>query len=287
VVGIDSRQEALRQALREAGYVEGRNVAVEFRTGDRIDRLPELAADLVRRGVSVIVSRGVLATTAAKAATATIPIVFEMGADPVALGLVKSLNRPGGNLTGIARLGVELGPKHVELLHELIPGAAVIGLLVNPDNPSSQVVTREVNAAAGKLGIDLHIVQARNEGDFEPAFAVLRELKAGGLVISNEGLLIGRGAQLAGLALRDRLPAIHVSSTFTAAGGLASYGARTSDTDRLFARYMDRILKGEKAAELPVIQPTNFGLAINLNTAKALGVAVPPTLIAIADEVIE
>jgi putative ABC transport system substrate-binding protein len=249
--------------------------------------LPELAADLVRRGVSVIVTRGVPATTAAKAATATIPIVFTMGADPVALGLVKSLNRPGGNLTGIATLGVELGPKHLELLHELIPAAAVIGLLVNPDNPSSQAATREINAAAGKLRIDLHVAQARNEGDFEPAFAAMRQSKAGGLVISNEGLLIGRSAQLAGLALRDRLPAIHVTSTFTAAGGLASYSARTSDTDRLYARYIDRILKGEQAAELPVIQPTSFGLVINLNTAKALGVAVPPTLLATADEVIE
>jgi putative ABC transport system substrate-binding protein len=160
-------------------------------------------------------------------------------------------------------------------------------LLVNPANPSSQAATRELKAAAEKLGIDLHIMQVRNEADFEPAFAALRDLKAGALVISNEGLLNGRSEQLAGLALRDRLPAIHVSSAFTAAGGLASYGARTSDTDRLVVRYIDRILKGEKAADLPVIQPTSFGLVINLNTARALGLIVPPTLLATADEVIE
>jgi putative ABC transport system substrate-binding protein len=284
---IASRRETFRRALSEAGYVEGRNVAIEFRTDDRLDRLPELARDLVRRGVSVIVAYGVPAATAAKAATATIPIIFQMGVDPVAFGLVKSFNRPGANLTGIATLGVELGPKHLELLHELVPAATVIGLLVNPANPSSQAATREVKAAAERLGIDLHIVEVRNQADFEPAFAALRDLKAGGLVISNEGLLNGRSEQLAGLALRDRLPAIHVTSTFTAAGGLASYGARTSDTDRLAVRYIDRILKGEKAADLPVIQPTSFGLVINLNTAKALGLTVPATLLATADEVIE
>jgi putative tryptophan/tyrosine transport system substrate-binding protein len=284
---IAPRRAAFRRALSEAGYVEGRNVAVEYRADDRLDRMPELAGDLVRREVSVIVAYGVPATTAAKAATATIPIIFQMGVDPVSFGFVKSFNRPGSNLTGIATLGVELGPKHLELLHELIPAATLIGLLVNPANPSSQTATRELKAAAEKLGIDLHIVQVRNEADFAPAFAALRDLKAGGLVISNEGLLIGRSEQLAGLALRDKLPAIHVSSTFAAAGGLASYGARTSDTDRLVARYIDRILKGEKAADLPVIQPTSFGLVINLNTAKALGLTVPPTLLATADDVIE
>jgi putative ABC transport system substrate-binding protein len=281
------RLAIFRRALSEAGYVEGRNVAIEVRTDDSLDRLPERAADLVRRGVSVIVAYGVPATTAAKTATATIPIIFLMGVDPVAFGFVKSFNRPGANLTGIATLGVELGPKHLELLHELVPAASVIGLLVNPANPSSQVATRELNAAAGKLGIDLHIVQVRNESDFEPAFVALRDLKAGGLVISNEGLLNGRSEQLAGLALRDKLPAIHVSSNFTAAGGLASYGARISDTDQLAARYIDRILRGEKAADLPVIQPTKFGLVINLNTAKALGLTVPQTLLVAADEVIE
>jgi len=285
--GAAARRETFRRALSEAGYVEGRNVAVEFRADDRLDRLPELAADLARRGVSVIVAYGVPATTAAKAATTTIPIIFQMGVDPVAFGFVRSFNRPGANLTGIATLGVELGPKHLELLHELVPAATVIGLLVNPANPSSQAATRELKAAAEKLGIDLHIMQVRNEADFEPAFAALRDLKAGALVISNEGLLNGRSEQLAGLALRDRLPAIHVSSAFTAAGGLASYGARTSDTDRLVVRYIDRILKGEKAADLPVIQPTSFGLVINLNTARALGLIVPPTLLATADEVIE
>jgi putative ABC transport system substrate-binding protein len=265
-----SRNLRFRQSLSEAGYVEGRNVTIEFRTDDRLDRLPELAADLVRREVSVIYTPGVPAARAAKAATASVPIVFSMGADPVALGLVKSLNRPGGNLTGIATLGIELGPRHLELLHELVPAAAVIGLLVNPANPSSEAATRELKTAAGKLGLDLHILQARSEGDFEPAFAALRELKAGGLVISNEGLLIGRSEQLAALALRDRLPAIHVSPSFTAAGGLASYGASVADSDRLIGRYIGRILKGEKPADLPVLQPTKFELVLNLKTAKAL-----------------
>jgi putative ABC transport system substrate-binding protein len=278
---------AFRQGLSEAGYVDGRNVVIESRIDGQLDRLPELAADLVRRKVRVIYTPGVPATMAAKRATASIPIVFSMGADPVAFGLVKSLNRPGGNLTGIATLGIELGPKHLELLHELVPTAAAFGLLVNPANPSSEAAVLGLKAAAGKLGLDLHILQARNEDDFEPAFAALREFNAGGLVISNEGLLIGRSDQLAALALRDRLPAIHVSPNFTASGGLASYGAGIADSFRLIGRYIDRILKGENPADLPVQQPSRYQLVINMKTAKALGITVPPTLFAIADEVIE
>jgi putative ABC transport system substrate-binding protein len=279
---------SLRQGLSEAGLVEGRNFTTEIRIAERhIDRLPELAADLVRRQVSVIVTAGVPPTRAAKAATATIPIVFQMGADPVAFGLVASLNRPAGNLTGVASLAGELGPKHLELLHELTPGATAIALLVNPSNPSSEPIVSELKAAAGKLGLQLHILHARSQGDIEPAFVTLHQLGAGGLVISNEGLFLGLSQDLAELALRHRVPAIHVVPNFAAAGGLMSYGASAREPTRLVAQYVVRILKGEKPADLPVRQVTKIELTINLKTAKALGLTVPLTLQYAADEVIE
>jgi len=279
---------ALRQSLPKAGYVEGRDFTIDVLAADQnLDRLPELAAELVRRQVAMIVAPGVPAARAAKAATATIPIVFSMGTDPVAFGFVASLNRPGGNLTGVANLGVGLGPKHLELLHDAVPAATVMGLLANPANPSSGPVVSELPAAARKLGLELHILQARAESEFEPAFATLHQLGAGGLVISNEGLFIGRSEELAALALRHRMPAIHVAPDFVPSGGLMSYGGSAAESARLIGFYVARILKGEKPADLPVQQFTNIELAINLKTAKALGIEVPPALLIRADEVIE
>jgi putative tryptophan/tyrosine transport system substrate-binding protein len=279
---------ALRQSLGKAGYVEGRDFTIEARSADQnLDRLPELAAELVGRQVTMIVAPGVPAARAAKAATATIPIVFSMGADPVAFGFVASLNRPGGNLTGVANLGVGLGPKHLELLHEAVPAATVMGLLVNPANPSSGLLVSELPAVARKLGLELHILQARAESEFEPAFATLHQLGAGGLVISNEGLFLGRSEELAALALRHRMPAIHVAPDFVPSGGLMSYGGSAGENARLIGFYVARILKGEKPADLPVQQYTNIAFAINLKTAKALGLTVPLTLQYAADEVVE
>jgi len=278
----------LRKGMSEAGYVEGRDFATEIRAaGGQYDRLPELVADLIRRRVSVIVTAGVPATTAAKRATTTIPIVFQMGADPVAFGLVASLNRPGGNVTGVATLGVGLGPKHLELLHELVPAARMMALLVNPSNPSSQAVTGELAAAARALGLQLQVVEARTERDLDGTFAAFHQLGAGGLVISNEGLFNNSGEELAALALRYRVPAIHVADDFVVAGGLVSYGASPAERGRLLALYIGRILKGEKPADLPVQQVTKIELTINLKTAKALGIEVPPALLIRADEVIE
>jgi len=279
---------ALRQGLSEAGYVEGRNMVIEVRGADNHnDRLPELAADLVRRQVSVIVTAGVPATIAAKAATTTVPIIFQMGVDPVAFGLVASLNRPGGNLTGIATLGVRLGSKHLELLHELVPTATVVALLANSANPSSEPVVSELEAAARKLGLQLHILQAQTEREFEPAFAALHQLGAGGLVISNEGLFFARSEELAALTLRHGVAAVHVAPDFSRAGGLMTYGGSATERARLMSLYTGRILAGEKPADLPVQQSTKVELIVNLKTAKALGLTVPPSLLARADEVIE
>ncbi|HEV3079326.1 MAG TPA: ABC transporter substrate-binding protein [Gemmataceae bacterium] len=279
---------ALQQGLSEAGFVEGRNVAMEFRwAGDRYERLPELAADLVRRQVSVIVSPGVPATAAAKAATSTIPIVFTMGADPVALGLIASLSRPGANLTGIATLGIELGSKHLELLHELAPAASIMGLLVNPNNPSGRALTTELPAAAHKLGLDLHILQARTEDDLDRVVGSLRQLGGGGLVISNEALFFRKSARLAALTVGSGMPAVHVDPAFVAAGGLMSYGPNRADSVRQVGLYAGRILNGAKPSDLPVQQPTRYELTINVKTAKALGLTVPQTLLVAADEVIE
>ena len=278
----------LRQGLSEAGYVEGRDVVTGISWADgQYDRLLELAADLVRRRVSVIVTTGVIATRAAKAATATIPIVFLMGTDPVAYGLVASLNRPGGNLTGVATFGAGLAAKHLELLHELIPTATVIALLVNPVNPSREAIVGEVEPAARKLGLQLHVVQAGTEHDFEQAFATMHQLGAGGLVISNEGLFIGRNEELAALALRHKVPAIHMTPDFSAAGGLMSYGDSATEGVRLVGLYTARILKGEKPADLPVQQVAKIELVINLKTARALGISIPQTMLVAANEVIE
>jgi putative ABC transport system substrate-binding protein len=283
-----ARLRAFRQSLSEAGFIEGSNVAIEYRWADyHLEGMPALAADLVHRRVNVIAVAGIPAALAAKAATRTIPIVFSLGLDPVALGLVASLNRPGGNITGVATLGGELGAKRLELIHELVPGANLIGVLLNPANPGIDSQTREIQAAAQILGVRLQIVHASVERDFDAAFAALLELRAGALVIGNDALLINRSDQLAALALRHAMPAVYQFREFVAAGGLMSYGGSAIDLSRLVGAYIGRILKGEKPGELPVQQATRVELIINMKTAKAFGLTFPLTLLGRADEVIE
>ena len=278
---------AFRQGLSETGYVEGRNVTIEYRWAEnQYDRLPALAADLVRRQVAVIVANNPAALPA-KAATTTIPIVFTVGLDPVAVGLLVSLNRPGGNLTGITSLNVEIGPKPLELLHEVIPTATVIALLVNPANPNAETLSRDVQAAARMLALQLHVLHASTERDFDTVFATLAQLRAGGLVIGPDALFNNRSEQLAALSLRHAVHAISPYREFAAAGGLMSYGGNNTVSSRQVGVYTGRILKGEKPADLPVMQITRIDLIINLKTAKALGLTVPSSMLARADEVIE
>jgi putative ABC transport system substrate-binding protein len=279
---------AFRQGLSEQGYIEGRNFAVEYRWAEgQINRLPTLAEDLVRRQVAVIVAFGTPPALAAKGATSTIPIVFDTGGDPVELGLVSSLNRPGGNLTGLTSLNVEIGPKRLELLHELVPTARIVALLVNPTNPNGATLSREVQAAAGTLGLQLHVLDASTERDFDLAFATLAQVHAGGLVIATDGFFLGQSELLAAHVVRHRVPAIFAYHEFAAAGGLMSYGGSVTDQYRLLGVYAGRVLKGEKPADLPVQQGTKAELIINLKTAKALGLTVPLPLLGRADEVIE
>jgi len=287
--GYADRVRAFRQALSETGYVEGRNVAIEYRWADyRYDRLPALAADLVRRRVAVIASLGgVVSTLAAKAATTTIPIVFAVGVDPVQLGLVASLNRPGGNLTGMTSLNGELIAKQLELLHEMAPAATAIGALINPADPNGGNLSRDLQGAARILGLQLHILHAGSERDFEAVFTSLRELRAGALVIAGDAVLTSGSTQLAALALRHAVPTIAQSREFVAAGGLMSYAGSLTESSRQAGVYTGRILKGEKPADLPVQQATKIDLIVNLKTARALGLSVPLTLLGRADEVIE
>jgi putative ABC transport system substrate-binding protein len=278
---------AFRQSLGETGYVEGRNVLVEYRWAEgHYERLPELAADLVRRQVMVITAN-TQAVPAAKAATTTIPIVFNSSADPVAAGYVASLARPGGNLTGVSSLSVEIGPKRLQLLHEMVPTATVIAALINPTNPNAEAQSSALQAAARDIGLQLHVLHASTERDFDTAFATLLQLRAGALVIGVDAFLINRSELLAALALRHAVPAIFLYREFVAAGGLMSYGGSNTDAYRLSGVYAGRILKGEKPADLPVLQATKFALIINLKTAKALGLTVPLPLLGRADEVIE
>jgi putative ABC transport system substrate-binding protein len=283
------RVRAFRQGLGETGYVEGRNVTVEYRWAEgQYDRLPAMATDLVRRQVAVIASGGLPTALAAKAATTTIPIVFMLGVDPVKVGFAASLNRPGGNLTGVSNLNAEVGPKRLELLHELIPTADIIALLVNPTNPPlAETLSRDLQAAARALGLQLHVLHASTEGDFDAAFATLARLGAGALVIADDPFLVSRSEQLATLTIRHAVPAITSNREFAEAGGLMSYGGSTADAYRQVGVYTGRILKGEKPADLPVMQRTKFEFLINLKTAKALGLTIPPGVLAIADDVIE
>jgi putative ABC transport system substrate-binding protein len=279
---------AFLQGLKTAGFTEGQNVTIEYRWADgQYDRLPELAADLVRRKVDVIAANGPAAVPA-KSATATIPIVFRVGGDPIQLGLVASLNRPGRNLTGVSALSAELGPKRLELLQQLLPDAGAAAVLVNPTNAvNAEPTTSALQAAAATLGLRLHVLQASTEHDLETAFAALAQTRAGGLVIGNDAFFTSRSQQLAMLALRHGVPTIYQFREFAAAGGLMSYGDSVTDQYRLFGLYTARILKGEKPAEVPVQQATKVDLIINLKTAKALHLDVPTTLLARADEVIE
>jgi putative ABC transport system substrate-binding protein len=279
---------ALRQGLKETGYVEGQNVAIEFRWADgQYDRVPAMVAELVRRQVAVIVTNSVQAAQAAKAATTTIPIVFTTATDPVKIGLVASLSRPGGNITGVTQLNVEVAPKRLEFAHELVPAATVIAVLVNPTNPSAETELRDLQASARILGVQLHVLQASTERDFDAAFATLVQLRAGALVLGNDPFFFSRSEQLGALTLRHRIPAIYQPGGFTTAGGLMSYGGNTLDIYRTAGAYTGRILKGEKPADLPVQQATEVKLIINLKTAKALGLTFPLTLLGRADEVIE
>jgi putative ABC transport system substrate-binding protein len=274
---------AFRQGLSETGFVEGRNVAIEYSwANDQLDRLPALAANLVRRQVNLIVANSTAAALVAKAATTTIPVVFQVGVDPVEAGLVASLNRPGGNLTGVTSLAMELGPKRLELLHELVPAATNIGVLFNPNNPLSS----DLQAAARTLGIELHL-HASTERDLDTVFATLARLRVGALLINPSLLFNTLSEQLATLTLRHALPAIFQFREFAAAGGLLSYGGSITENYRLLGVYTGRILKGEKPADLPVQQSAKIELIINLKTAKALGITVPQLLLGRADEVIE
>jgi putative ABC transport system substrate-binding protein len=284
------RLRAFREGLKDAGYVEGQNVAVEYRWAEaRNDRLPALAAELVRRQVAVIVAAGgTPSALAAKATTASVPIVFGIAADPVEIGLVASLHRPGGNVTGVTSLNVEVGPKRLELLRELLPSVTVVALLVNPTSPAlAEPFSRELQAAARTLGLELHVLHASSERDFDRVFASLAERRAGALVIGPDTFFTARSEQLAALTVRHAMPAIYQFRQFAAAGGLLSYGSSETEYYRLVGIYAGRILKGDKPTDLPIQRSTKVELIINLKTAKALGITVPLPLSGRADEVIE
>jgi putative tryptophan/tyrosine transport system substrate-binding protein len=283
------RVTAFRQGLSEAGFVEGQNVTVDYRWAEEhYDRLPAMATDLVNRHVAVIVATSTPAALAAKAATTTIPIIFETAADPVKLGFVASLNRPGGNVTGVTQLGEEVLPKRLELLHELLPSARVMALLINPADPVlAEPQTRVVLSAAKTFGLELHVLRASSERDFDAVFAKLIELRAGGLVIGGSNVFTGHINQLAALTVRHAVPAIYQRREFAAAGGLMSYGSNIPDTHRIVGLYTGRILKGDNPANLPVQQASKVELYINFKTAKAFGLTVPLPLLGRADEVIE
>jgi putative tryptophan/tyrosine transport system substrate-binding protein len=285
----DKNFDAFRRGMSEAGYVDGRNVTIEYHYAEgQYERLPGMAADLVRRQVAVIAtSGGNPSPLAAKAATTTIPIVFASGTDPVKSGLVASLNRPGGNITGVSILNLEIGPKRLELLHELIPAARVIGLLVNPANPSAEPQSSDLQAAVRKFGLELHVLHASTDQDIEAVFASLAQLKASALIIGADPFLTSRAEQLGALTVRHAVPAIFLYRDFAAAGGLMSYGPSLPDAYHHAGSYIGRILKGEKPGDLPVIQSQVFELIVNTKTAKAFGITLPLSLLASADEVIE
>lgn len=278
---------AFRLGLQESGFIEGQNVTIEYRFAEgRNDRLPAMAADLVRRQVALIAANGP-AAVAAKAATSTIPIVFSVGYDPVASGLVASLNRPGSNLTGDTVLLDEVGPKRLELIRELVPKAAVVAMLINPAYPTADTQSRGMQAAAQTLGLEIRVLHASTDRDLDRAFAALVQQRVEALVIGNDAFFNSRSEMLAALMVRYRVPTIFQTREFAAAGGLVSYGGSIKDSYRVVGVYAGRILKGEKPSELPVQQTTKVELIVNLKAAKELGIPVPPTLIARADEVLE
>jgi putative ABC transport system substrate-binding protein len=280
---------AFLEGLAETGYVEGQNAAIEYRWAEgRYDRLPALAAELVKRRVDVIVTQGgIPATRAAKSATSTIPIVFAVGTDPVGDGLVASLARPGGNLTGVTFMMTELMPKRLELLSELVPEAGMIALLVNPNNEDAERTMRDVQEAARVKRVQLLILKAGTESEIDAAFAYFAQLHASALLVGHDPFFFSRREQLVALASRNAVPAIYENRGYVAAGGLISYGTSLAAADRLVGIYVGKILKGAKPADLPVQQPTHFDLVVNLKTAEVLGLTVPPSILARATEVIE
>jgi len=285
---ITNRLEAFHKGLSELGYVEGQNVAIEFRWAEgRYDRLPVMAADLVHRQVSVIAACATPSAVAAKGATSTIPIIFAVGGDPVKFGLVKSLARPDGNATGVNFFTTTLGQKRLGLLHELVPKGAVIGFLANPSNPNTTRDTEEAQAAAEQLGHKLVTLKATTMAEIDTAFATLVQANVGGLVVDADAFLLARRVQITTLAARHGISTIYPASEFVAVGGLMSYASSIPDAYRSMGNYTARVLKGTKLADLPVLQPTKLELAINLSTARALALTIPPGVLAIADEVIE
>jgi putative ABC transport system substrate-binding protein len=284
---LPDRVTAFHQGMKETGYVEGQNVAIEYRSAEgQTDRLPLLVADLLRRQVALIVGN-TLAALAAKAATTTVPIVFASGGDPVKLGLVASLNRPGGNVTGVSFISLELGTKHLGLLRELRPGAARIAVLVDPKSPTTEPFVSQVRAAASVIGQQIEVLYVSSDREMETALTTLVHRGADALLVGGGGLMYSRREQIVALAARHRIPAMYILRDYVAAGGLMSYGASTTDAYRQAGIYAGRILKGEKPADLPVVLGAKFELVINLTTAKALGLEVPDRLLALADEVIE
>jgi putative ABC transport system substrate-binding protein len=282
--GNASLRDAFRQGVSETGYIDSQNVTIEDRWAEgHYNRLPELAADLVRRQVTVIAATSTPAALAAKAATATIPIVFETAGDPIKLGLVASLNRPGRNITGVTQLSSELISKRLGLLHDSIPTATIIGLLVNPTDPRAETQTRDMQEAAHTLGLQIHVLNASTEAEIDTAFAILAQLRAGALLVGTSEFFRRKPEQLLALAARQRVPAIYQYREFAATGGLISYGTSLTAAYRLAGIYTGRVLKGEKPADLPVVRPTKFELVINLKTANALGLTIPPGVLAIAD----
>jgi putative ABC transport system substrate-binding protein len=286
--GYASSLAAFQDGLRESGYIDGQNIAIEYRWADgRYDRLADLAADLLRRNVAVIVAAPLPAAVAAKQATATVPIVFEGGADPVRFGLVASLNRPGGHITGIVNLSNTLLPKRIELMHQAVPDARIIAVLLNPNNPNFDAQMKDLGAAQQELGVEIRFLQARIASEIETAFTKLAALGAGALVVGSDGLLTSQWQEIAAMATRHAVPTIHQLRDFVRAGGLMSYGADLTDAYHLTGVYAGRILKGEKPADLPVQESTKVELVINLKTAKTLGLTFPLPLLGRADEVIE
>jgi putative ABC transport system substrate-binding protein len=280
--------DAFRQGLKESGYIEGQNVSIEYRWAEgHYDRLPAMAADLIRMKVGVLAATSTPAALVAKAATTAIPIVFTTGGDPVQLGLVASLNRPGGNVTGASELTREAAPKRLELAHRLVPDATAVGLLINPKNPNADTVTRDLEVAAKSLGLQFKVLHASTESEIDQAFTTFRQARAGVLVIGADTLFAGQAEQLGALSVRNSVPAIFDFHPFVETGGLASYGGSITDAYRLAGGYAARILKGEKPSDLPVQQTTKVELIINLKTAKALGIEISQTLLATADELIE